>query len=166
MNKALIIFILPLILLIGAGVGVLFLKLIPGIGPELIFGGDPPVVVKAEKIKKGLPPDPFAESGAQRIYFTMDEFVVNLRSERRKPVFLQLKLTMELPNEAAQTFIEPKEPKIRDAVNIYLSSLRPEDLSGFDGIQTVRIEIWKRLLKIIENDEMLWNIQISKLTIK
>lgn len=166
MKKALIIFILPLILLIGAGVGVLFLKLIPGIGPELIFGGDPPAVVKTEKIKKDLPPDAFAESGAQRIYFSMDEFVVNLRSERRKPVFLQLKLTMELPNETAQTFIEPKEPKIRDAVNIYLSSLRPEDLSGFDGIQTVRTEIWKRLLKIIGNDEMLWNIQISKLTIK
>jgi flagellar protein FliL len=166
MKKVLIIFILPLILLIGAGIGVLFLRLIPGIGPELILGGDPPGMVKAEKPKEDLPPDPFADSGAQRIYFTMDEFVVNLRSERRKPVFLLLSLTMELPNEAAQIFIEPKEPRIRDAVNIYLSSLSPEDLSGYDGIQTVRIEIWKRLRKIIENDEMLWNIQISKLTVK
>jgi flagellar protein FliL len=166
MKKVLIIFILPLVLLIGAGVGVLFLRLIPGIGPELILGGEPPGMEAAEKPKEDLPPDPFAKTGEQSIYFTMDEFVVNLRAERRKPVFLLLSLSMELPNENAQTIIEPKEARIRDAVNIYLSSLRPEDLNGFDGIQTVRIEIWKRLRKIINDDELLQNIQISKLTVK
>jgi len=30
----------------------------------------------------------------------------------------------------------------------------------------VRIEIWKRLRAIIDNDELLTNIQISKLTVK
>ncbi|MDG2285292.1 MAG: flagellar basal body-associated FliL family protein [Alphaproteobacteria bacterium] len=168
MKKILIIFILPLILLIGAGLGVLFLRLIPGIGPELILGGEPPTAMPAEpeKPKEDLPPPPFAKAGEQSIYFAIDEFVVNLRAERRKPVFLLLSLSMELPNEAAQILIEPKEPRIRDAVNIYLSSLRPEDLSGFDGIQTVRTEIWKRLRKIIDNDALLRNIQISKLTVK
>ena len=168
MKKILIIFILPLVLLIGAGLGVLFLRLIPGIGPELILGGEPPGMAsgEAEKPKEDLPPEPFAESGEESIFFTVDEFVVNLRAERRKPVFLLLSLSMELPNEAAQAFIEPKEPRIRDAVNIYLSTLRPEDLNGYSGIQTVRKEIWKRLRKIIDNDEMLRNIQISKLTVK
>jgi flagellar FliL protein len=168
MKKVLIIFILPLLLLIGAGVGVLVLRLIPGIGPELILGGEPPGMAAAEpeKPKEDLPPDPFAKSGEQSIYFTMDEFVVDLRAEGRKPVFLLLILSLELSNENAQTIIEPKEPRIRDAVNIYLSSLRPEDLNGFTGIQTVRNEIWKRLRKIIDNDELLKNIQISKLSVK
>lgn len=168
MKKILIIFILPLILLIGAGLGVMFLRLIPGVGPELILGGTPPGMEAAEpeKPKEDLPPDPFIKSGEQSIYFTLDEFVVNLRSERRKPVFLLLSLSLELPNETAQTIIEPKEPRIRDAVNIYLSGLTPEALNGFDGIQTVRNEIWKRLREIIDNDELLNNIQISKLTVK
>lgn len=167
MKKVLIIFVLPLVLLIGAGIGVLFLRLIPGIGPELILGGEPPgMAAEAEKPKDDLPPDPFTKVSEQSIYFTMDEFVVNLRAERKKPVFLLLSLSMELPNENAQTIIEPKEARIRDAVNIYLSSLRPEDLNGFDGIQTVRNEIWKRLRTIIDDDELLQNIQISKLTVK
>ena len=145
-----------------------FLRLIPGVGPELILGGEPPGMEagKAEEPKEDLPPDPFAISGEQSIFFTLDEFVVNLRAERRKPVFLLLSLSLELPNEAAQAAIEPKEPRIRDAVNIYLSRLTPEDLNGFDGIQTVRNQIWKRLREIIDNDELLRNIQISKLTVK
>lgn len=167
MKKVLLIFILPLILLIGAGIGVLFLRLIPGIGPELILGGQPPgMEAKTEKPKEDLPPDPFFKSSEQSLYFTMDEFVVNLRAERRKPVFLLLSLSIEVPNEAALGLIEPKEPRIRDAVNIYLSSLRPEDLNGYSGIQTVRKEVWKRLRRIIENDELMQNIQISKLTVK
>jgi flagellar protein FliL len=168
MKKILIIFILPLILLIGAGAGVLFLRLIPGIGPELILGGEPPGMAAAtpEKPKEDLPPDPFAISGEQSLYFTLDEFVVNLRTERRKPVFLLLSLSLEVPNEAAQGLIEPKEARIRDAVNIYLSTLSPEDLNGFDGIQTVRNQLWKRLRMIIDDDELMRNIQISKLTVK
>ena len=169
MKKILIIFLLPLILLIGAGIGVFFLRIIPGFGPELVLGEGPPGTASAvveKKPKKDFPPEPFAEVSEQSIYFTMDEFVVTLRTERRKPVFLLLNLAIELPNEAAQILVEPKEPRIRDSVNIYLSSLRPDDLNGFDGIQTVRIEIWKWLRKIIDNDELLRNIQISKLTVK
>jgi hypothetical protein len=58
------------------------------------------------------------------------------------------------------------EPRIRDAVNNYLSSLRPEGLSGFNNIQTVRIEIWKLLRKVINNDELTRNIPISKLAMQ
>lgn len=168
MKKLLIIFVLPLVLLLGAGIGVVFLRLIPGIGPETLLGGQPPgtEAAKEEKPKEDLPPEPYVQSDQQSLYFAIDEFVVNLRSERRKPVFLLLSLSLELPSEAAQLTIQPLEPRIRDAVNIYLSGLSPEDLSGFDGIQTVRIEIWRLLRKIIDNDDLLRNIQISKLTVK
>jgi hypothetical protein len=63
MKKILIIFILPLILLIGAGLGVLFLRLIPSIGPELVLGGEPPGTMPAEpeKPKEDLPPPPLRQ---------------------------------------------------------------------------------------------------------
>ena len=51
-------------------------------------------------------------------------------------------------------------------MNNYLSSLRPEGLSGFNNIQTVRIEIWKLLRKVINNDELTRNIPISKLAMQ
>jgi hypothetical protein len=58
------------------------------------------------------------------------------------------------------------ERRIHDAVNNYLSNLRPEGLSGFDDIQTLRIEIWKHLRKVINNDELTRNIPISKLAMQ
>ena len=168
MKKILIIFVLPLILLVGAGAGVVFMRLIPGVGPELILGGEAPMGSEKEpdKPKEIVAPDSFLEQGEEAIFFTMDEFVVNLRSERKKPVFLLVSLILELPNEAAQGSVEPLEPRIRDAVNIYLSSLRPDDLQGFTGIQTVRNEIWRRLMKIVPDPDLVANIQIAKMTVK
>lgn len=165
MKKLLIILVLPLILLIGAAAGAFFFGLIPGFGPQMMAEGDGEMD-KAESAKEDVPPAPFAKVSEQSIYYTMDEFVVNLQSQRRKPIFLLLSLSIEVPDEAAQAELQPLEPRIRDSVNIYLSSLTPEDLSGFDGIQTVRKEIWQRLKKIIGEDGPMQNVQISKMTVK
>jgi len=51
-------------------------------------------------------------------------------------------------------------------VNIYLSSLRPSDLSGYSGIQKVRNEIWRRLMAIVPDQDAVTNIQIAKMTVK
>jgi len=97
MKKVLIIFVLPVILLVGAGAGVVFMRLIPGVGPELILGGEPPMAdadKEAEKPQEIVAPDSFREQGEEAIFFTMDEFVVNLRSERKKPVFLLVSMVL------------------------------------------------------------------------
>lgn len=160
MKKLLIFILLPLLLLIGAGAGALFLGLVPGLGPG--GGGEEAAV---EEPKEDVPPPPFSERDGPQVFWTPDEFVVNLQSERRYPVFLLLSLTLELANEGDIAALDGLEPRIRDVVNVYLSSLRPEDLSGYDGIQTTRNELWRRLKTVID-DEKLVNIQIMKMTVK
>ncbi|MBM85621.1 MAG: hypothetical protein CMM47_06330 [Rhodospirillaceae bacterium] len=166
MKKILIIFILPLILLVGAGAGAVFMRLIPGVGPELILGEVDSPPKEPEKPKKITAPDPSMEAGEESIFFALEEIVVNLKSERKRPVFLLLSLILELPNAASKGPVEPLEPRIRDALNIYLSGLRPEDLTGFDAIQEVRNQVWRRLMAIVPDESLIANIQIPKMTVK
>lgn len=162
--KKLIIFIaLPLVLLIGAGLGALFFGLVPGFGPQSqeMAAGEP--VTPTED----LPPPPFAPSEGPKVFYTPEEFVVNLRSERRLPVFLLLSLTIEISDEALLPQLTAAEPRVRDVVNLYLSSLTPEQLAGYDGIQMVRTELWKRLRAKIDPEKTIFrNIQIMKMTVK
>ena len=142
------------------------MRLIPGVGPELILGEVDTPPKEATKPKKIMAPDPSLESGEEAIFFALEEIVVNLKSERKRPVFLLLSLILELPNAASKGPVQPLEPRIRDALNIYLSSLKPEDLTGFDAIQEVRNEVWRRLMSIVPDEGLIANIQIAKMTVK
>ena len=98
--------------------------------------------------------------------FWMDEFVINLQTQRRKPVFLLFSMALILSGEEAKAKVKLLEPRIRDSVNVFLSSLTPAQLSGYDGIRMLRQEIWNRANEILEDSTSLENIQILKLTIK
>lgn len=165
--KRLIIFVtLPLMLIVGAGMGAILFGLIPGFDP---LGTQKHAKVEEPKEPvdpyKNEAPPPFAESPPGSIIFQLDEFVINLQTERRYPVFMLLSLALEARNEAAQGRISTLEPRIRDAVIIYASSLSQDQLSGYDGITKLRTGIWLKLRNIVENDDLV-NIQVMKMTIK
>ena len=48
---------------------------------------------------------------------------------------------------------------------VYLSSLTPQQLNGYDGIQNVRNNAWRLLRELVDPDLIL-NVQIAKLTVK
>ena len=165
MGRILIFVMLPLILIIGAGAGALMLGLIPGFGeppetPEQVAARE-----AEEKKKKETVPPVFADSPVGSVHLPLEEFVINLRTDRREPVFLLLSLVLEVPTQGTVVQITSAEPKIRDAVIVYLSSLTPEDLNGYDAIQMVRQELWKRISALLD-DGVLINLQIAKLTVK
>jgi flagellar FliL protein len=121
MKKLLIVLILPLILLIGAGAGAFFFGFIPGFGPGMLSESD-----KAAKApKEDLPPEPFVKTSELAVYYTMDEFVVNLRSRRRRPVFLLLSLSLEVPDESAQVQLKPMDPRRRQHLSQQLDTRGP-----------------------------------------
>jgi flagellar protein FliL len=162
MKKLLIFILLPLILLIGAGIGAIFFGLVPGVGPGMLgMGGH----AEPEKPKTDEPPPPYRASATIPSFYTLPEFVVNLQSDRRIPVFLLVSVSLELDNEGSQPVIKALEPRIVDSVIVYLSSLTPADLSGYDGIQRVRAEVWRRVRKIAD-PKMIMNLQINKMTVK
>lgn len=163
MKKLLLFVLLPLLLLIGAGAGAFLAGLIPG------FGGPEPEMTAEQKAEMeriaNTAPSPAKPSPAGAVFHTLDEFVVNLQSNRGYPVFLVLSLTVELSNEGAVPVITAQEPRIRDGMIVYLSSLTPQQLYGYDGIQKVRNNAWRLLRELIDPD-LIVNVQIAKLTVK
>lgn len=164
MKKLLLFVLLPLLLLLGAGAGAFVAGLIPG------FGNAPAPELTAEQKaeierKKNTAPSAAKQSPIGAVFHTLDEFVVNLQSNRGYPVFLLLSITIELSNEGAIQSIQAQEPRIRDGMIVYLSSLTPQQLNGYDGIQNVRNNAWRLLRELVDPDLIL-NVQIAKLTVK
>ncbi|MBO6561118.1 MAG: flagellar basal body-associated FliL family protein [Nisaea sp.] len=167
--KKLIIFVtLPLMLIVGAGMGAVMFGLIPGFDPlgakrkHMMGGGDS--APKEEPYVNEAPP-PYAAADPNAVVFQLEEFVINLQTERRYPVFMLLSLALELKDPNAQARVAALEPRIRDAVIIYASSLSQEELNGFDGINRIRDGVWVRLRDIIQKEDLL-NVQVMKMTIK
>jgi len=167
--KKLIIFVtLPLMLIVGAGMGAVMFGLIPGFDPlgakRKHMMGDGDTGPKEDPYLNAAPP-PYAAADPNAVVFQLDEFVINLQTERRNPVFMLLSLALELKDQNAQVTVAALEPRIRDAVIIYASSFTQEDLNGFDGINRIRDGVWVRLREIIPKDDLL-NVQVMKMTIK
>lgn len=163
MKKLILFVLLPLLLLIGAGLGALVAGLVPGVSiPGLgMLGAN-----KAEEKKEELAAPPTSkQSPVGSSIYVLPEFVVNLQSNRSYPVFLLLSLAVEMRDEGVRPTMAAQEPRIRDAMIIYLSSLTPSDLNGYDGIQRVRDNAWKILHKFVPANELV-NVQVAKLTVK
>jgi flagellar protein FliL len=163
MKKLLLFVLLPLILLVGAGAGAFVAGVIPGFGkPEAPMSAEE---LPEKERMENMAPLASKQSPVGGVFHTLEEFVVNLRSNRGYPVFLLLSITVELKNEAAVLAITAQEPRIRDGMIVYLSSLTPQQLNGYDGIQSVRNNTWQLLRRLVDPD-LIVNVQVSKLTVK
>lgn len=154
MKKLIIFIVLPLLLLGGAGAGAFFMGLIPGQGGEEVMVEEDNTV-----------PPPYLKAPVESVTYTLPEFVLNLKTKRTYPVFLLLSLVVETRDEVARNAVADREPRIRDSMIVYLSSLTPADLNGYAGIQRVRQNAWQILRKHVDKD-MLLNVQVAKLTVK
>lgn len=163
MKKLILFVLLPLLLLIGAGLGALVAGLVPGVALPG-FGGMSGMTAEEEKTDPAAPPS-FQPSPVGASIYVLPEFVVNLQTNRSYPVFLLLSLAVEMRNEGVRPTMAAQEPRIRDAMIVYLSSLTPSDLNGYDGIQRVRDNAWKILHKFVPPEELV-NVQVAKLTVK
>lgn len=164
MKKLILFVLLPLLLLIGAGLGALVAGLVPGISiPGLT---PPPKAAGAAAEKKDLgAPSPAKRGPEGAASYVLPEFVVNLRTNRSYPVFLLLSLAVEIRDEGVRPTMAAQEPRIRDAMIIYLSSMTPTDLNGYDGIQRVRDNAWRILQQFVDPKDLV-NVQVAKLTVK
>lgn len=162
MKKLILFVLLPLLLLIGAGFGALVAGLIPGVSIPGMGGGQ--AVAPEEKKELGAPPTSRQSPVGSSVY-VLPEFVVNIQTKRTYPVFMLLSLAVEMRDEGVRPTMAAQEPRIRDAMIIYLSSLTPSDLNGYEGVQRVRDNAWKILHKFVPENDLL-NVQIAKLTVK
>lgn len=89
------------------------------------------------------------EGYQQSVYYDMEEFVVNLNVGSKRPSFLKMTISLELPGELQIPRIEEKMPRIRDSFQIYLRELRQEDLQGSAGLYRLREELLLRINKVV-----------------
>ena len=165
MKKILIIFLLPVVLLIGAGAGAFFFGLIPGFGSEDNEQLKKELAAK-EAAERNIVPKAYQKASVLSLEYWIDDFVINLQTERPKPVFLLLTFVLILSGEEAKSKVQLLEPRIRSAANIFLSSLTPEDLDGYDGITMLRQELWVLVNKVVNDTTSVENVQILKMTVK
>ncbi|MGV8996847.1 MAG: flagellar basal body-associated FliL family protein [Parvibaculaceae bacterium] len=122
-GKVLILYIvLPLVVLIGAGVGVYMSGLLGG-GEEK----------HAEKPAVAMP-----------VFYELPEFLVNLSGEAPQH-FLKMKVTLQINDAEAAKRLDAELPRVVDAFQVFLRELRPEDVQGSAGMLRVKEELLRRI---------------------
>lgn len=107
---------------------------------------DAPKITPKEGGEPVTGPDGVVE---QAIYYDLEEFIVNLNVGSKRPSFLKMTVSLELPGQSQVPRIEEKMPRIRDTFQVYLRELRQEDLQGSAGLYRLREELLLRVNKIV-----------------
>lgn len=131
-KKIVLFIVLPILLLGGAGAGVMLSGLLDG------KSGDETEAAAEGKNKKPTPP-------VKTVFYELPEMVVNLNSRGRRPNFLKIKVSLELTSELDIAHLETMRPRIIDNFQVYLRELRIDDLRGSAGIYRLREELLARV---------------------
>ncbi|MBL4748741.1 MAG: flagellar basal body-associated FliL family protein [Magnetovibrio sp.] len=104
---------------------------------DMLGGGKPPADQNA-KAK-----DPTVNADA--VFYDLQEMLVNINTGGRKPVYLKIRVSLELASNSDIVQVEAVMPRIIDNFQIYLRELRIEDLKGSAGMYRLREELLKRV---------------------
>lgn len=119
-GKVLVLYIvLPLVLLIAAGVGVYMSGILGG------HGQDKPLIVEP-------------------VFYDLPDFLVNLSGPPPQH-FLKMKVTLQIVDKDAAKRLDAEMPRVLDSFQVFLRELRPEDLQGSAGVLRVKEELLRRI---------------------
>lgn len=79
------------------------------------------------------------------VFYDLQEMLVNIDTGGRKPVYLKIRVSLELENPKDIAQVEGMMPRIIDNFQVYLRELRIEDLKGSAGMYRLREELLKRV---------------------
>ena len=80
-------------------------------------------------------------------FLDMPDVLVNLSANAAgdRTQYLKVKVTLELPDQAMSSQIQPVMPRLMDAFQTYLRELRPTDLEGSAGLYRLKEELTRRV---------------------
>ena len=81
------------------------------------------------------------------VFLDLPEITVNLAGQpgQERPVYLRLKVALEVEDQKMITEIQPLMPRISDNFQIFLRELRPADLEGSAGLYRLKEELVRRI---------------------
>ena len=136
-GKRIVLFIvLPVLLLIGAGVGAAFML--------MRSPPPPPVAEEGKGDAKDVPVAPPKKNTAS-VFFEVPDLIVNLNTSGRKSAFLKIKIALEIGDPGDIDVVNQMLPRIVDNFQVYLRELRIEDLQGSAGMYRLREELLRRV---------------------
>jgi len=87
-----------------------------------------------------------AAQGAPVVFLDMPDVLVNLSANGSdRTQYLKVKVTLELPDQAMATLIQPVMPRLMDTFQTYLRELRATDLDGSAGLYRLKEELTRRV---------------------
>ncbi|MEW5728448.1 MAG: flagellar basal body-associated FliL family protein [Pseudomonadota bacterium] len=131
--KKILIIVLPILLLVGAGAGLYF----TGVVDMLLGGGD--------SHEASAPGSDKPQMIRAAVFMDLPEMLVNIQAQGRKQSFLKIRVALELQDELDKPKVELVMPRIVDAFQVYLRELRVEDLQGAAGMHLLREELLTRV---------------------
>lgn len=102
-------------------------------------------VVGSEPAQDTAAADGAAAQPAPIVFYELPDLVVSLNTNERQSTFLKVKISLELPDQAAVAAVERVMPRIIDHCQVYLRELRPDDLRGSAGTLRLRQELRRRI---------------------
>lgn len=136
-GKRIVLFIvLPILLLGGGGAGVMFSGLLGG--------------AKHAGETDAAHATPSTAKSTKTVFYDLPEMVVNLNSRGRRPNFLKIQVSLELPDESDIDRLDRLRPRILHNFQVYLRELRMDDLRGSAGIHRLREELLARVNAAVE----------------
>ena len=132
-KKIVLFIILPILLLLGVGIGAAVM-----LGA---FSSDPPPTDENAQVKEEEVEVPVI----QTTFFEIPDLIVNLNTSGRKSAFLKIKISLEITDPADIDTINQMLPRIVDNFQVYLRELRIEDLQGSAGMYRLHEELLRRV---------------------
>ena len=132
-KKIILFVVLPILLLLGVGIGASVM-----LG---VFNAEPPPIddESQAKVEEVVVPT------VQTTFFEIPDLIVNLNTSGRKSAFLKIKISLEIANPADIDIINQMLPRIVDNFQVYLRELRIEDLQGSAGMYRLHEELLRRV---------------------
>jgi flagellar FliL protein len=134
--KKILLIVLPILLLLGAGAGLFFSGVLDG----LMGKGEHKEEAAHEAPKADGP-----KTVGPAVFYNLPEMLVNLQSNGRKQSFLKILVALELESPLDEPKVVQVLPRIVDAFQVYLRELRVEDLQGAAGMHLLREELLTRV---------------------
>lgn len=145
-KRKIVMLLMPILLVIGAVVGVYF----SGITDSLFVpsgetvsssgdGEDSPEVIEEGRVKQG-----------SAFFYDVPEILVNLSGKPgQKPVYFKVKVSLELENPQDAPKIDLLLPRVIDSMQFYLREMRIEELQGSMGTYRLKEELLGRLNRVL-----------------
>ena len=136
--KRLILFVfLPLVLLIGAAVGVMTSGLLKGAEKE-----EPPPVPKVDLTK--LPGG----------YVDVPDLIINMRTRDGQARLLIMQVTIHLESADFRPMVQNELPKVQSALILFLRKQDPDTLNTGSAVETLRSQMEKITAEAIKPQKM------------